>query len=149
LKCELAQARRRFGEQVRARHVGRHQVGRALHARELQVHGFRECPDEQGLAESRRSLDERMPLAEEAQEQVIDERALPDEHPSDLGLEMVEALAECGGLRLDGCGGRGHGSLAERMAAKYRRTYSRNGGGTRSCARAVCARAQAASYSSA
>jgi hypothetical protein len=58
-------------------------------------------------------------LAEEADEQLLDERRLSDEYSSDFGAQMIETLAERAGLCLDGLKGRrAHLSPAGRMATK-------------------------------
>ncbi len=65
---------------------------------------------------------QRVPLAEEAHDQVIDERVLADEHPADFGFQVIETRPERRRLDFDRRCGRGHGVLGDRIAAKYRRT---------------------------
>ncbi len=100
LEDELALSAGRIDQDVRAGHVSRHQVRRALHAGEPEIGGVAQRFDEQRLAESRRPLDERVPLTEETHQQVIDERRVPDEHAADFRLQRIEGRSERGRLRL-------------------------------------------------
>ena len=59
-----------------------------------------------------------MTLAEETDQQVIDERCLPDEDAADLGLDVIEALPEEGRVSFDRRSCSGHGCLGDRIASK-------------------------------
>jgi hypothetical protein len=108
LEDELALSAGRIDEDVRAGDVGRHQVRRALHAGKPEIGGVAQRFDEQRLAESRRPLDERVPLTEETHQQMIDERRVPHEHAADFRLQRIEGGSERGRLRLHRID-RGHG----------------------------------------
>ena len=60
---------------VRADHVGRQQVGGALHARVLRVDRPGERPSQRGLADARVVLDQDVALGEQRDEHVADHAA--------------------------------------------------------------------------
>src|SRR6185295_811217 len=62
-----------------SRHVGGHQIGSELDARETSVECFRQCPDQQSLAETGHALDQHMTAGQQRDEDLIDDSALSDE----------------------------------------------------------------------
>ena len=101
-------------DHVRADDVGRHEVGRELHARERGVDGLRERADEHRLAEAGHAFQQRVTTAEEAHQHALDDRLLADDHRPDLLAELAQVGSEALDVREDilrGSGrGRGHGS---------------------------------------
>ena len=71
-------------EHLGAGDVGGHQVGRELDPLERQVENLRDRLDEQCLGESRHAGDQAMPAGEERDEDLIDDRILPDDDLADL-----------------------------------------------------------------
>ena len=85
LKLKLAIARLLIGlDQFRAENVGRHHVGRELNPGELEIKTFRQCTDEKGLRQPRNADYERVAVAQQGDEQLLDDFVLPDNHPPDL-----------------------------------------------------------------
>ena len=89
---------RRHVEDVGADDVGRHQVGRALHALELQAHDARERADGQRLGEARHAFEQRVPAADERQQQQVDHLGLPDDDLGELAPRLARDLFECAHL---------------------------------------------------
>ena len=86
---------RRHVEDVGADDVGRHQVGRALHALELQAHDARERPDRQRLGEAGNALEQRVTAADDREQQQIDHLGLPDDDLGELAARLAGDLFEC------------------------------------------------------
>ena len=101
-------------QDVRARDVGRHQVGRELDPVEGAVDDVAEGPDEHRLAEAGDALEEHVAVREQADERVANELLLADDDLADLGLDAPGAFGERLGREPDGaglrCGGCVHGS---------------------------------------
>ena len=66
-------------EDLGAGHVGRHEVGRALDAREARVEAGGERLDGAGLGEARRALDQQVPAGEDADGEPLDQPLVADE----------------------------------------------------------------------
>ena len=75
---------------MRAEDVGRHQVGRELHALEVEVENLRESADERGLAESGESFQKYMPAREDPGEHETVELRPTEEHAVERGKGGVE-----------------------------------------------------------
>ncbi len=86
---------RRHVEDVGADDVGGHQVGRALHALELQAHDARERADRQRLGQARNAFEQRVPAADDRQQQQVDHLGLPDDDLGELAAGLAGDLFEC------------------------------------------------------
>ena len=86
---------RRHVEDVGADDVGGHQVGRALHALELQAHDARERPNRQRLGEAGNAFEQRVPAADDRQQQQVDHLGLPDDDLGELATGLARDLFEC------------------------------------------------------
>ena len=73
-----------FLEQLRARDVARHQVGRELHAREAQVERLSDRLHEERLREARHADEQCVSAGEQRGDEVVDDLVLADDAPSDL-----------------------------------------------------------------
>ena len=65
---------------LRARDVGRHQVGRELNAAELQRQGLGQRADQQRLRQPRHAHQQAMPAGKHRHQQLLDHLPLPDNH---------------------------------------------------------------------
>ena len=82
----------------RAGHVGGHQVGRELHAREADARHLREGARGQRLGETREVLDQHVPVGEDAEQDELERVALAD----DRALDLVEDLLRLARELVDG-----------------------------------------------
>ncbi len=102
---ELASLRR-LAQHLRPRDVRRHQVGRELHARELQFQDVRDRLHQQGLGQPGCPRNETMTTREEGDENLLDDLALTDDGLAQFGPDLLVAVNEL----LYGSGfGRGRG----------------------------------------
>ena len=76
--------------------VARHQVWRELHAAEIQRHQIRERVNEQRFRQARHAHEERMAAGENARQELLDDRVLPDddlpEFRADAPVEFAELI---------------------------------------------------------
>ena len=86
-------------EHLGAGDVGGHEVGRELDPLERQVENLRDRLDEQCLGESGHAGDQAMPAGEERDEDLIDDRILPDDDLADLGQDALAAERDALGDR--------------------------------------------------
>ena len=96
-------------EDVRARDVGGHQVGRELDAVEVRAEHMGKRADEQRLGDARHALDERVLAGEDGDERLVDHVLLSNDDFAYLGarggeqaLELVGALHEAGRMKDEG-----------------------------------------------
>ena len=78
-------------EDHRARHVRRHEVGRELHARELQPGGYGHRAHEERLAEPWRAFQQHVPAGDEADQELVDDLVLPEDDAADLPAQALQA----------------------------------------------------------
>ena len=78
-----------FLEQLRAGDVARHEVGRELHARELEVERFGHRLHEQCLGEAGDTDDHHVTAGEDGGDQVFDDLLMPDDLATDLLNERL------------------------------------------------------------
>ncbi len=103
-------------EHLGAGDVGGHEVGRELDPLERQVENLRDCLDEQRLGESRHAGDQAVPAGEERDEDLIDDRILPDDDLADLGQDPLAAERDALGDRRNVSGS---ASLSSRSMAGW------------------------------
>ncbi len=84
--------RRIFLDDVGARDVGRHQVGRELDPGELQVHDARERMHQQGLRETRHADDQTVAANEQRHQHELDRVLLPDDQLPELRHDLIAAV---------------------------------------------------------
>jgi hypothetical protein len=87
-------------EDVDPDHVGRQQVRRALHARELQVEGARDRARERRLAHAREILDEDVPLGRHTHQHQVQEVAAHLDRIRDRQRHLAPQLLRAGDLLL-------------------------------------------------
>ncbi len=85
-------------EDVGADDVGGHEIGGALHALELQAHDPGERADGQRLGQTRNAFEQRMPAADERQQQQVDHLGLPHDDLGELATGLARDLFECAHL---------------------------------------------------
>ncbi len=89
--------------QVRARDIRRHQVGRELDSRELEVDYARQGRDEQRLRETRDADDQAITAHEERQQHLVDDVVLSDDQLFQLGDNLfapgIHLVGECDVVR--------------------------------------------------
>ena len=101
-----------FFDDLGAGDVGGHQVGRELDAVEAEAERAREGGDEQRLGQSRHADEQRMALAEQGDEKLLDDGFLADDDLAELGAKVVITFlqffdggqfvgSKISGLRLD------------------------------------------------
>ncbi len=88
-ELEVAAAPLPLLEDVRARDVHGHQVRRELDPAEAKVQGLGEPADQQGLRQARHAHEQRVPLGEEADGELLDDASLTDDHSSEFFDELV------------------------------------------------------------
>ena len=89
-------------QQLGAEDVAGHQVGRELHAPELQLQRLAERAHQQRLAQARHAFEQAVAAGEQADQQLLDDGVLADDGLGDRGAQG----AELGELGLDvGFGG--------------------------------------------
>lgn len=81
-----------LADDLRARDVGGHQIGRVLDAREGEVARRRERPDHRGLPETGIALQEGVAAGQHADQQLVDDLALADDLRPDLRAYLVDAF---------------------------------------------------------
>jgi hypothetical protein len=81
-------------EDVAARDVRRHEVGRELDALEGAAQDLAERAHKQRLAEPRHALDQHVPAREDRDERVIDDLVLSHQRPRYLAADALEPHAE-------------------------------------------------------
>ena len=91
--------RRIFVDDVGARDVGRHQVGRELDAVELEVEHARHRMDEQRLGQSGHADDEAVAADEQRQQHLLDDVVLPDDELLQLLDDVLAAVLHPVGKR--------------------------------------------------
>ncbi len=91
LKLEEPLAVGRLHHHVRAQDVGRHQVGRELDAREVQVERLGQRAHQQRLAQARHAFQQAVPADEQAGEHAVDDVVVPDDHAADLLADRTVA----------------------------------------------------------
>jgi hypothetical protein len=96
-----------LGDHGRAHDVRRHEVGRELNARELEVHRLRQRAHEHGLAEAGHAFEQRVTPGDEASERAFDDGLLAYDDLRDLFLHAAQ-LRRGSFDPFDG-GGLGHG----------------------------------------
>ena len=79
---------------VGAGDVARHQVGRELNARELEIEHLRDRADEQRLRQSRHADDQAVAAGEQRQQHELDHVLLADDQLVQLGDDLVVAALE-------------------------------------------------------
>ena len=84
LKLEEPLAVGRFHDHVRAEDVGRHQVGRELDAREVQVERLGQRAHQQRLAQAGHAFQQAMAADEQAGQHAVDDVVVADDHAADL-----------------------------------------------------------------
>lgn len=77
----------------RARHIGGHEIRRALNAGEADIQPAREELHRARLCETRCAFDEQMPVGEQTDQQSFDERRAADEARFQVSPEFVEAAS--------------------------------------------------------
>jgi hypothetical protein len=101
-----------------AQDVGGHQVGRELHAREVQAERPGQRAHEQRLAEARHALEQGVRPGEHAGEHPVDDVAVAHDDFADFFAQALHLLAEAGDVVARG--GRGHvGRFAHRRAVAF------------------------------
>jgi hypothetical protein len=98
VEAELAVAQHRGADDV-----GGHEVGGELDPAEIDVEDRPQRLEQLGLAEPGDAFEEHVPLAEDGQEDGVDEAALADDHRADGVADCVEGGSEVVG---------GHGSIS-------------------------------------
>ena len=84
----------RFHHHVRAENVGRHQVGRELDAREVQIERLGQRAHQQRFAQARHAFQQAMPADEQARQHAVHDFVVPDDHAADLLSHRVIARAK-------------------------------------------------------
>jgi hypothetical protein len=79
--------------------VGRHQVGRELDALEFQVEQLGQRFDQQGLGQPRRARQQAVAARQDRHQQLIDDRALADDHLAQFGGDPLPRFAQLGHRR--------------------------------------------------
>jgi hypothetical protein len=79
--------------------VGRHQVGRALHAGEGAVEPVRQTLDRAGLGETRSALDQQMAAGQKPDQQALDQLVGADQPMAQSVAELEDAVADGRRLR--------------------------------------------------
>jgi hypothetical protein len=97
-------------EDLAAGDVGGHEVGRELHARELEVEGLGQAADEQGLGEAGHADEQAVAAAEQAHEQQVDDALLAD----DAAVELLDEALAAGGEGSEGGAVVGAGGMGSR-----------------------------------
>ena len=101
LELELLLPARALDQNIGARDVGGHQVGRKLDAGELEIHGLRQRAHEQGLAQSRHAFQQGVSARQQADQHAVDDRLIADDHLSDLVFDALKIGCKLRGLPLD------------------------------------------------
>jgi hypothetical protein len=83
-----------FDEDVGARDIRRHQVGRELDPVERAIDDVGDRPHEHRLAEARHAFEEDVRVREEARQRLSDELTLADDDTTDLALDRLGAFGE-------------------------------------------------------
>jgi hypothetical protein len=73
-------------EDIGARNIGGHQVGRELDARKGTAHALREGAGEQRFGNTGDAFDECVVAGEDHHQRLADDFVLADDHPSDLAF---------------------------------------------------------------
>ncbi len=81
-----------FLEDLRARDVRRHQVGRELNPLELQVEDLGDRADQQGFRQPRRAGDQTMPSGEQADQELMRRLLLANDDLGKLAFDPAAAL---------------------------------------------------------
>jgi hypothetical protein len=92
----------------RAGDVAGHEVGRELHALRVQTERVAERPDEERLRDAGHTLEERVALGEERDDEPGDGGVLTHDGLADLDADLGECPPEVVGVR---CGGSWHGGV--------------------------------------
>jgi hypothetical protein len=74
-----------------ARDVGGHEVGRELHALELELQRARQAADEQRLGQARHARQDAVPPGEQGHDELVDDRVLAHDDLAQLGADAVVA----------------------------------------------------------
>ena len=78
-------------ENLRARDVGGHQIGRKLNSLKFEMENLRDGFDEQGLGEAGRAGDEAMPTGEKRGEDLLDDVFLADDDLGEFRVDLYSA----------------------------------------------------------
>ena len=97
LELKLAVPRSILDDHVRAQDVGRHQVGRELDAREVEVERLGQRAHQQRLAQAGHAFQQAMPADEQAGEHAVHDVVVPDDHAAQLFVNGFVALGELRG----------------------------------------------------
>ena len=89
-----APGRVRFLENVGAGDVGGHQVGRELNAVKLERHDLRERINDRRFGQTGNAHQEAVTAREDANEQLFDNRFLPDDYFADFGAHFGIGIAQ-------------------------------------------------------
>ena len=81
-------------DDVGAGDVGGHQVGRELDAAERQIQRAGQRADQQRLGQPRHAFEHAVPAAEQADQQLLDDLVLADDHLRQLLADAVDGRAE-------------------------------------------------------
>jgi hypothetical protein len=86
--------------------VGRHQVGRELHARVAQRHGLGQRPRQQRLAQAGHAFDQHVAAGDQRDQGLVHRFLLPDHGLADFGAQLLQQFRGAGQvLGLDGLHG--------------------------------------------
>ena len=83
-----------FVHHVGAGDVAGHQVGRELDAVEVQRQALAERADEQRFGQAGHAFKDAVTAREQADQQLLDDDILPDDHAADLGFDFIAGLAQ-------------------------------------------------------
>ena len=81
-------------DDLRARDVRRHQVGRELNPAEGQIQRPSQRADHQRLGQPRHALQQAVPAAEQRDQQLLDDLVLADNHLGQLLLDLPASLLQ-------------------------------------------------------
>ena len=82
-----------FDDYVRAYDVGGHQIGRELHAREVEAHSLCERSHEQSLSQPRHAFEQNVAAGHQREQRAFDDLVLADDDARNLAFERAELPA--------------------------------------------------------
>ena len=94
LELEKPLAVGRFHHHVRAQNVGRHQVGRELNARKMQIERLGQRAHQQRFAQARHAFQQTVAADEQASEHAVHDIVVADDHSADLFSHRLIPRAE-------------------------------------------------------
>ena len=80
---------------VAAQNVGGHQVGRALHALELQFQHAGQSFGQQGLGDAGHAFEQQVPFAEQGDQHLVDDGGLPDHGLAQFLFQLCCQRGDC------------------------------------------------------